>query len=286
METAVGIFDGLVGQPKARELLGRAVANEVLAQTLIFVGPKGVGRKTTAILLARALHQDEMTNHPDTFIFSQILSAMREHKKGIKDAVDELRKFMELSPIRSQIKAAIIDEAEGLSIGAQNALLKTLEEPHADTILILITEDERRLLPTIVSRAQVIRFSPLTDEEIQQTVPGVAPDLLAAARGSLGFVKEMLAHPDRWEDFQQAREFWLDIERQSLEDKFKWAEKVKERTDAVEFLTNGIVVLREKLLQAPDAKIAGLLARMQEAIDQIKDNVNTRAALEALLLVF
>ena len=149
------IFEGLVGQTRVKETLGKAVVDKNLPQTLVFAGLAGVGKSTCAKLLAKHLH-GESDGVADTFIFSDILAEMRSQKKGIKDSVNEMIKFMSLSPIASKYKVAIIDDAQALSIEAQNALLKTLEEPREDTVLIVTVSDETILLPTILSRSRVM----------------------------------------------------------------------------------------------------------------------------------
>lgn len=288
------IFSDLMGQESAKRLLSGALANDKLAQTMIFAGPKGVGRKTAALALARAIHKNEVApadslrsqaGYADTFIFSEILAEMRENKKGIKDAIDEVIRFLQLSPIASKFKVAIIDDCEVLSLAAQNALLKTLEEPRPDTILILIVEDEKTLLPTIVSRSRVVRFGPLKDEDIKKRVPNISEEILKSAQGSLGFVLKMTENPSKWEQLKRMQDFWAGLESQDTEARFKWTEEMKGREDALEFLRAGARVLRTQLIEQPDVQKSARLARLQEAIYQIKDNVNARAAMEVLLLV-
>ncbi len=286
MTTESKFFGELVGQEGVRRLLEGALANDKLAQTMIFSGPKGVGRKTTALLLAKALHQSDQKNHPDTFVFSEMLKEMREQNKGIKDTADEVIRFLQLSPIASKFKVAIIDGCEELSVGAQNALLKTLEEPREDTVLVLIVEDEKTLLPTIVSRSQVVRFRPLKDSEIEKQAGGASPEVLKSAQGSLGFVLEMMGNSAKWEVLKKMQDFWSDVADKDTEDKFRWAEEMKSREDALGFLQIGAKVLREQLINQPDIHKSARLIRLQQAIYQIRDNVNPRAALEALLLVF
>jgi len=285
MNTQVDTFAGLIGQINVKKLLEGALESGKLAQTMIFAGPKGVGRKTAALLLAKVLHGDDQKTHPDTFIFSDILAEMREHDKGIKDAADEVIRFLQLSPIASKFKVAIIDECETLSLAAQNALLKTLEEPREDTTLILIAEDEKRLLPTIVSRSQVVRFGPLKDEDIERRVPNVSAEILQAAQGSLGFALEMTESPEKWETLEKMQDFWSSVETRDTEDKFKWAEEMKAREDALGFLRVGARVLRDRLVQDPNVQTSVQLTQLQEVIYQVQDNVNARAAIEVLLLV-
>lgn len=280
------IFSELIGQESVKRLLGGALATGKLAQTMIFAGPKGVGKKTTAQLLAQALHSGDR-HSADTFTFSEILNEKRAQDvpSPIKKAIDEVIRFLELSPISSKFKVAIIDDSETLSLASQNALLKTLEEPRPDTILILIAEDEKNLLSTIVSRSRVVRFAPLSHKEIKSILPDISDGIVEASGGSLGFVKEMSANPELWAATKDMRSFWEDINRMSTEDKFMWAENMKDRNDAVGFLRTGAEVLRHRLAQAPSDETAAQLSRIQKAVYQIKDNVNTRAALEALLLV-
>lgn len=277
-------FGGLVGQKSVKEILNRGIKSGELAQTLIFVGKRGIGKKTATFMLADALR----SGRADIFVFSEILASMRTQadvKTGkIKEAIDEVVRFLELSPIQSKYKVAIIDDTDVLSIKAQNALLKTLEEPRSDTILVLITEDEGRLLPTIVSRAQVIRFSPLTNDEIKKAVVGVSEEILDLADGSMGFAKVMVEHEDIWSELNLMRDFWLDVSNADTESKVSWADKKKSREDAIKFLETGLTVIRHRWLENPTIPDARTIWLIQRTIYQIKDNVNARTAIEALLL--
>jgi len=292
-------FGGLVGQKSVKEILGRGIELGGLAQTLIFVGKQGVGRKSAAFMLADALHytQSDVLRraggnsggvHPDTFVFSEILAEKRvqaNKKTGqIKNAIDEVIRFLELSPIKSKYKVAIIDDTDMLSVQAQNALLKTLEEPRSDTILILVTEDEGRLLPTIVSRSRIIRFAPLTNDEIKKAVPDASPEIIDLADGSIGFAKQMVEHTDIWSELNRMRDFWLDVKSADTEAKISWADRKKSRQDALKFLETGLTVIRHRWLKNPTIPDARTVWLIQRTIYQIKDNVNARTALEALLL--
>ena len=286
MEKVADIFDGLVGQTRAKEFLGAAFGNHKLPQTMIFVGPAGVGRKTAAMMLARALHSSDWLRHPDTFIFSEVLEELRaqEQSSPIKKTADAAMKFLGLSPIASKTKVAIIDDADELSEDSQNALLKTLEEPLPDSILILISGDEQRLLPTIVSRAQIVRFGPLSDELIREAMSEATDAMLSAAQGSLGLVKAWLAEPERFAEVQAMREFWANAERMTTEEKIVWTERIKERTEVVRFLEEGLRVWRAQWLLKSDPAGDQRLEGIQTAIRQVKDNVNPRVAMEVLLL--
>lgn len=291
------VFDGLVGQATAKKWLLATLVSGNLPQALIFAGPKGVGRRTAAKLLANYLHQGspsvrrDYNNHPDTFWYSQILDEVSKKetrdpsngKVGARwiDAMRELIRKLQMTPMVSQYKVAIIDDAQKLNDEAQSALLKTLEEPKEDTVIILIVPNEEVLLPTIVSRAQVVRFGPLSLDEIKQIVPKATDEQMKAAGGSAGQVKDWEEMSLKWVDYKEMMAFWGKVSTADIETKFSWSAKLKERDEAVEFIRTGMMVYRPML---PDAKIVRGLERMQMAVEQIRDNVNLKGAIDTLLL--
>ena len=247
--------------------------------------------------------------HPDTFWFSQVWREMKEHgsdeekKSPWMHTAHAMIRFLEMSPLSSKYKVAIVDDGEKLTEDAQNALLKTFEEPKGDSVIIFIVPSEEALLPTIVSRAQVVRFGPLSEEEIKQIVPEASVEQIKASGGSAGLVKNWAEMPAEWERAREVREFWQSLadhrqgrgpvtapsgippqavtESGGVTTKFQWAMRFKERDEAVDFIRTGIQVWREML---PDERVARGLERMQTAVQQIRDNVNLRAALDTLLL--
>lgn len=285
------VFNQLIGQDPAKRWLTATLNSENLPQALIFAGQAGVGRKTAAKLLANYLHSQPLAtshkplatqNHPDTFWFSQILEEVSkgETQEWI-NAVREMIRKLTMSPLVSKYKVAIIDDADRLSEEAQNALLKTLEEPREDTVIILIVLNEESLLPTIVSRSQTVRFGPLTNEEIKLIVPEASDEQIAASGGSAGKVQDWVEKSAEWEDEKAVRVFWQNLTTADVGTKFEWAGKFKERGEAIKFIHTGMLVWEEML---PDKRAALGLARMQMAIQQIRDNVNLRGAVDTLLL--
>jgi DNA polymerase-3 subunit delta' len=177
-------LDEILGQERATTHLRQSMRQDRLAHGLIFSGPLGVGKRTTALALARALfctknsnegcedcedcHLIEAGTHPNLLI--QDMARAREEKSTASQIsiaqVRRLRADLSLQGIRSRRKVAILEPAEKLTADAQNALLKTLEEPPAGCVLILVTNNADALLPTIRSRCQQILFSPLTPSHI------------------------------------------------------------------------------------------------------------------------
>lgn len=285
------IFNQLVGQDSAKRWLSACLESGNLPQALIFAGPVGVGKKTAAKLLASYLHHQPLAtshqplaggNHPDTFWYSQILDEVsKKDTREWIDAMRELTRRLTMSPMNSKYKVAIIEEGDKLNDETQNALLKTLEEPRADTVIILIVPNEESLLPTIVSRAQVVRFGPLSFDEIKQIVPNATDEQILASGGSAGQTKDWEEMAIWWEDYQTMVEFWKSVTSADIETKFAWSGKIKERDEAVEFIRTGMMVWREML---PDARAVRGLERMEMAVRQVRDNVNLKGALDTLLL--
>jgi DNA polymerase III subunit delta' len=173
-------FTNIKGQDSAISYLKVSMTHDTLSHAYIFLGPKGVGKFLAALNFAKVLNcyspaKDEPCDacasckkvdnfsHPDVFI-------LRPIKKAGSIGIDEIRELIKnisLRPFEGRRKIYIIDAAETLKHEAANALLKTLEEPPRDSVLILITDNLKALFHTIVSRSQVVRFSPLKLKEIE-----------------------------------------------------------------------------------------------------------------------
>jgi DNA polymerase-3 subunit delta' len=184
------IEQAIVGQEKLVEFFDKLAilsAQEALNGSFILVGPPSSGKKTLATVLAAKLLCQAKSNRPCgecqscREIKSKINSdlywlSVAEDKKNI--SVDEVRgliRSLSLSALTYEYKVAIIDQAELLSQGAGNALLKTLEEPNKKTIIVLLVNNLDKLPKTIVSRSQVFNLRPIA--------PDLVYDWLVSERG-------------------------------------------------------------------------------------------------------
>lgn len=169
-------FEEVAGQTPIVRTLKNALATGKMAHAYLFAGPRGTGKTTMARLFAKALDCEEGLghqcnhcsnctaisegSHPDVI---EIDAASNNGVDQVRDLIDKVK----YAPIKGKYKVYIIDEVHMMSVGAFNALLKTLEEPPENVIFILCTTEPYKVLPTILSRCQRFDFAKLTDEEMK-----------------------------------------------------------------------------------------------------------------------
>lgn len=182
----------VIGHERPRERLQRAIARGRLASTYLFVGPAGIGKRMFAMRLAQALlceraaeaelqpcehcascQQVAAGAHPDLEMVARPAERMVlpiELFVGTRDQRMRagLCRWIALKPTAASRKIALIDDADYFSEESANCLLKTLEEPPPRSLIILLATSLQRQLPTIRSRAQVLRFQPLGTEQVSQ----------------------------------------------------------------------------------------------------------------------
>jgi DNA polymerase III subunit gamma/tau len=201
------VFDAVVGQDPVTRTLRNALASGRVAHAYLFTGPRGVGKTTTARLLAKALACTARTGTEacgacpscQDFTSGAPVDVM-EIDAASNTSVDDIRTLREnvkYAPARGRFKVYIVDEVHMLSGAAFNAFLKTLEEPPAHVVFILATTDPKKIPATVLSRCQRFDFRPIPPELLTASLtqileqeqvpfePGALPVLIRAAEGSL-----------------------------------------------------------------------------------------------------
>ena len=195
----------IIGHQQITEQLQQTVASDRIAGAYLFVGPTGIGKETVARYFAQLIFCQQDTqpptvcgtclacrkvdsgNHPD-------LQFIRPEGSLLKiGQIRELQKQIIYEPLEARRKVYILTDVDRMNDAAENALLKTLEEPPASSVLILLTSNIRVLLPTTRSRCQILQLHPMPTQELAEILverfsvaPEQATTLAIAADGVIG----------------------------------------------------------------------------------------------------
>lgn len=322
---------GIIGHEWAVHLLRHALEAGELSHAYLFTGPPGVGKGTLAWALASALlcqgtprpcgrcrscHLIASGNHPDLFWVQP------ESEAGTLkvEQVRELQRHLSRTPAMGNYRVAVLDHFDQATPSAANALLKTLEEPPEFVVLILLAPDTDSLLPTIVSRCQVVPMRPLPVSQVAEALQarwGLDAErahLLAhLSGGRLGWAVRAATEPDLLRRRQQRIEEMVALLGAPLTDRFRYAAELARDPEAVyEALDLWAGWWRDVLLLAGGAgenergeplltnldqraRLEGLAARytpaqaaarvraLRAAAERLRRNANPQLTLEVLL---
>jgi DNA polymerase-3 subunit delta' len=333
---------GLTGQERAVAALERALREGRVAHAYLFVGPERVGKHTLALKLAEALnceavgagaptYGDERAAEPcgecapcrriagGIHADVQTLTVEEGAQKGIHvSQIREVERSAALKPFEGRSRFVIIDPAEEMNAAAQNAFLKTLEEPPPQVVFVLVTADESRLLPTIRSRCRrlELRLPALSEVEAALLARGVEAErarlLARLSRGRLGWALEVADDASllerREELLSQARALASITVAQRLELAERLAPDFKRRPEAL-FATleawrdwwrdvlllqagaedgvanvDHLAELREDAARYARPGVAEFVRAVGEAGRNLQENAGPRLVLETLLL--
>lgn len=318
----------LVGHEWAVDMLKKHVVNGTTRHAYLFAGPPGAGRRTLALRFAQALNcrtpiepgvpcgqcrdckQIEAMQHADLTV------VQAESEGGILkvDQIREARRMLTLKPYVADYRVALFLRFQEANENAANALLKTLEEAPSYAVLILTADNPEQLLPTIVSRCEVLRLRPLPMEQVQQELE---------ARGLEGDKAKLIAHISGGRFGTSLRlienEALLEKREERLNDvqslisasrveKFAYAEKLSRDKESMrQTIMIWLSYWRDVMLRSAQAKtplvnidrnveiedLAGRLdlsvargaaCALEDALEKMEKNVNPRLLAEVLLL--
>jgi DNA polymerase-3 subunit delta' len=229
-------FEKIIGHRRPVRLLQKAILNDHLPQAYLFLGPEGIGKRRIALNLAKTLNcvekkddccerclscrKIEDSNHPDVSVITPDGQFIRIEQ------VRQLQRSLNYRPYEGRKRVCILDGADRMKAEGANALLKTLEEPPPDTLLVLLAAEGGSLLPTIVSRCAQVSFTSLPigqmTEELARRLSlekREAKILAELSQGSPGKALEMFDQ-DLWEKRQNIIQDLMDLSSQGVERAF------------------------------------------------------------------
>jgi DNA polymerase III subunit delta' len=326
---------GLIGHEWAVQMLKQQILHDSIRHAYLFSGPPGLGRRTLALRLAQALNcpqpvgpaepcgkcrtcqQIERMQYAD-------LALIQAEKEGGTLKVEQIRtvrKSLVLTPYQGKYRVALFLRFQEANDNAQNALLKTLEEAPAQVVLLLTVDAPEQVLPTIVSRCEVLRLRPLPIGKVETTLKergveaGPARLLAHISGGRPGFALRLAQDQDALQFRAQKLDDLQDLLKASLRERFAYAEKLTERkkkdSGSEDRLRETLLVWlsfwRDVLLKTSGAEVpltnvdkmasiealAGrltltaarkLVADAEKSIEKLERNVNARLLAEVLLL--
>ena len=289
------MFENIIGNDRIKTELINSVKLNKYPHSLLFIGTAGIGKKLIAREVAKMILCEseggycnqcksclefDSDNNPD---FGEI----KPDGNNIKiEQIRELQRKIYEAPIVSKRKVYIIDDADTATKEAQNALLKTLEEPPEFANIILIGTNESNLLSTIKSRCMILRFEDIRDSQIEQylkkqyQVPDIPKSVIQASSGSIGKAIEL---KDKQDLYSAIDSVINEIENLDLIDTLKNAEIIyKSQDDKYEILDYMNIVLFEKSKE--NIKYLNCINAVQETKKRLKANSNYNMSIDNMMI--
>jgi DNA polymerase-3 subunit delta' len=323
-------FMDIVGHQDIIEYIGKAVTHHQVSHAYILNGEKGSGKKMLAKLFAMSLqciepkengepcgtckscHQAMHRNHPDIIYV--------EHEKansiGIEEIRQQINQDIAVKPYASNYKVYIVDEADKMTVQAQNALLKTMEEPPEYAVLLLLTENAEALLPTIRSRCVMLKLRHIKDQLVKKyLIENLSYDeekadiCVAFAQGNIGKavrlassesfqemkddvvslmkqisrmdLSQLLEYLNRCKDYKLCIDDYMDLIAVWYRDVLIY--KATKNIDRVIF-SNELSAIKERANTSSYEGIETVLEALEKVKTRLKANVNYELVMELLLL--
>jgi len=193
------MFDSILGHDNVKKQLKSDLEGAKVSHAYLFSGIEGIGKKTLAIEFAKTLLS---TEHLDACVDYKYIEKLPDKKEIIVEQVrNKIVNDVYVAPATGNYKVYIVNDAHLLNAAAQNALLKTLEEPPKYVVIILVTNNEKALLTTVLSRVKKINFNKLSDKHIEVLLKEkhnleISESKLAYAGGSLKVAIELSSVED------------------------------------------------------------------------------------------
>ena len=287
------MFQNILGNDKIKKLLQESVNNNKVSHSYLFVGKSGIGKKMIAREFAKAILclgdskycdncksclEFDGQNNPDFFVIEPDGNAMKI------DQIRNMQRGVQEKPIISKNKVYIIDDADLMTKEAQNALLKTLEEPPEFVTIILIGENENEFLATIKSRCMILHFSSISNLDMKMYLEenynmNVTSNMLDVFQGSIGKAIELKDKQEEYLTIEQAIE---NIEKEDLIDLIKKLDILYNSKDEILDMLDYInIILLKKSKE--DIKYTDCIKIVEDTKRRITQNANYDMSIDNML---
>lgn len=321
-------FQEILGHDTIKQHFQKAIEQHKVSHAYILSGEAGMGRKSLAHAFALTLLCEKGGSQPcmNCHACKQVLSGNHPdlihvtHEKpssiGVDDIREQIHDTIMIRPYSSYYKVYIVDEAEKMTVQAQNALLKTIEEPPSYGVIILLTTNEDLFLPTILSRCVQLKLKPLKDSVIQKYLTetlGVSENeaqlYTAFARGNLGKAIKISNSEEFKNMYEKLLQMLRNIKSLDISQLLNYSRELKEEMDIYECLDFMQVWYRDALMfkvtNDPNLLIfkdeysvisemsrqtgydgfENILQAIEKARIRLEANVNMELAMELMFLV-
>jgi DNA polymerase-3 subunit delta' len=321
-------FKNVLGHSRPITLLQRAIRNDKVVNSYLFLGNEGIGKKTVALQFAKALNcleeeieREDACDHCvsckkiDNALHPDVLVIEPEGQTIKVDQVRQMQRQLVYKPYEGKRRVCILTAADRMAHDIPNTLLKTLEEPPLHTVIILLANHSKFILPTILSRCQLIRFNPLPISLVSKWLmegkglhEGEAYLLASLSDGSFGKASE-IQEEIRQIPREELLKDWVGLKSLSFEKMESWVDSLPSQREnlllilevtktllrdliMLKTLKNGKKLIHSDLLDVMEPMAANWslssLSKRMEILHQttlaIRANANTGLALEAMML--
>ena len=288
------MFDSIIGNNKIKQLLINSVQNDKTSHSYLFVGIDGIGKKMVATEFAKMLLclnetrycnkcksciEFDSNNNPDFL-------CIEPDGNSIKiEQIRYLQKKIQEKPIISNKKVYIINDADKMTVEAQNCLLKTLEEPPEYATIVLIGSNENAFLTTIKSRCMIIHFNKIENIEIKRyleenyAISNISENMLEIFQGSIG---KAISLKDKKNEYTEIENIVENINKKNIIDILQMSEIIyKSKDEILEILDYINIILLKKAKE--NYKYTKCINIVENTKKRLKQNANYDMCIDNML---
>jgi len=314
------MFEDIIGNDQLIKSLKNSIAKQTVTHAYIFDGDSGMGKSLIAKTFAKALICSgqqrpcgvcsscgafDNNNHPDVMYIKRAKSTI-----GVDVIRDEITKTIDIKPYYGGHKIIIVDDANSMTPQAQNAILKTLENPPLYAVIIFLSTNINDFLPTILSRAIVFKLKPLSKADIKYYLQKNGMDVddfyLAYASGNIGRLNKLLSDEEFISFRDEIIDFLINLENQDINGVFanyKLIENYKDKKndlfgimalfyrDAIALSQSGNILQKDKVVlltkyakNHSSTQLIKKLYAVKNAEDALRQNANFQLTMEVMML--